>query len=76
MLNQITARKKETLGLLRKKGTFSGTKKQQTTFKDSFNKIASFIVQKKQRKKKSDLICENRNRDKMNPFTPTIITQK
>ena len=52
MLNQITARKKETLGLLRKKGTFNGTKKQQTTFKDSFNKIASFIVQKKTEKKK------------------------
>jgi hypothetical protein len=34
-----------------------------TTFKDSFNKIPSFIVQNKIEKKRSDLICENRNRD-------------
>jgi CRISPR/Cas system-associated protein Cas5 (RAMP superfamily) len=40
-----------------------------TTFKDSFNKIASFIVQKKKtEKQKSDLICENRKRDN-NPLS-------
>jgi hypothetical protein len=33
---------------------YEGSKKQQTTFKDSFNKIASFIVQKKKQRKKKE----------------------
>jgi len=43
-----------------------------TTFKDSFNKIASFIVQNKTEKKKSDVICENRNRD--NKYEATYVS--
>jgi hypothetical protein len=31
---------------------YEGTQKQQTTFKDSLNEIASFIVQKKRERKK------------------------
>jgi len=38
---------------------YDGTKKQQTTFKDSFNKIASFIVQNKTEKQKSDPLSSN-----------------
>ena len=43
-----------------------------TTFKDSFNKIPSFIVQKQNREKKSDITCENRNRD--NKYEATYVS--